>query len=181
MTGCFDYYSHYRALASHTIWLHRKRLITNDKQRVWFRGNQSLTQQLIDYSQGDFQLELLREYRVKPFMHEARALGIDLHNACRIREVLLKCQGEATVFARSIISDQAIRASKHQLTKLGTVPLGHLLFKRANVNLETRQIAKIERKYNNQQRTTFARRTLYQLNGENILVSEFFLQAVWEK
>lgn len=167
----------YQALASHTNWQHRKRVSMSDAQRLWFRGNQSLTKQLITYSQDNFSLELLAEYRAKPYMHEAKALGISLHKACQIREVLLKCHGKATVYARSIISDQAIKASKHQLTKLGTVPLGHLLFKRANVDLETRQVARIKQ----QDKTVFARRTLYQLNGEDILVSEFFLQAIWQK
>lgn len=163
------------AMVKQTVWHHRKRLPMSDAQRLWFRGNQSLTKQLVAYSDGEFELELLREYRSKPLMHEARALGIDLHRACQIREVMLKCNGQATVFARSIISDQAIRASKHQLTKLGTMPLGHLLFKQANVNLETRQVA---RTFING-KAYFARRTLYQLNGENILVSEYFLKTLW--
>jgi chorismate-pyruvate lyase len=88
---------------------------------------------------------------------------------------MLKCNGQATVYARSIISDQAIRASKHQLTKLGNVPLGHLLFKQAKVNLETREVARIV--ING--KTYFARRTLYQLNREDILVTEFFLRPLW--
>lgn len=167
----------YKYLSKHAVWLHRKRVFMEDAQKKWFRGNQSLTQQLLDHSQHNFSLELLAEYRAKPCMHEAKVLGIGLHRNCRIREVLLKCHGEATVYARSIISDQAIKASKHQLTKLGTTPLGHLLFKRAKVNLETRQVAKISK----EDSTMYARRTLYQLNGENILVSEFFLQEVWQQ
>lgn len=173
-----------KRMASHAIWHHRKRLPMNKSQREWFRGNQSLTKQLMAYSEGEFELKLINEYQGKPFMHEARALGLDLHRGCRIREVMLHCLGQETVFARSIISDQAIRASKHQLTKLGTIPLGHLLFKQANVNLETRQVAKIgygDMGSDSEKRPTFARRTLYQLNSENILVTEFFLQAVWEK
>ncbi len=162
-------------MVNQTIWHHRKRLPMNEAQRLWFRGNQSLTKQLIAYSDGEFELELLREYRGKPLMHESRVLGIRLHRSCQIREVMLKCKGQATVFARSIISDQAIRASKHQLTKLGTVPLGHLLFKQAKVNLETRQVAKTVINGD----TYFSRRTLYQLNREDILVTECFLRALW--
>lgn len=167
----------YKALATHASWQHRKSIVLSEAQRAWLRGNQSLTQQLIDYSQGDFELQLLDEHRAKPYMHESQALGLELQQECRIREVLLKCQGEATVYARSVISDQAIQASKQQLIKLGNVPLGHLLFKNAKVDLETRQIAKIDLL----DRSIFARRTLYKLNGENILVSEFFLQEVWNK
>ena len=162
-------------LAKHANWLHRKRISMSDKQRIWFRGNQSLTKQLIQYSDGQFELELLGERRLRPYIHEARALGISPSNGCRVREVLLKCHDQATVYARSVISDKAIKASKHQLTKLGSIPLGHLLFKQAKVNLETRQIARIDIKG----KQYFARRTLYQLNSEDILVTEYFLEKLW--
>jgi len=167
----------FKVLAAYANWQHRKSIIIREAQYAWLRGNQSLTQQLIEYSQGDFELQLLDEHRAKPYMHESQALGFKLQQECHIREVLLKCHGEVTVYARSIISDQAIQASKQQLIKLGNVPLGHLLFKNAKVDLETRQIAKIDLP----DRSIFARRTLYKLNGENILVSEFFLQEVWNK
>jgi chorismate--pyruvate lyase len=109
------------------------------------------------------------------FAHESRALKIPLHRSCLIREVLLYCKDQPVVFARSVISDKAIKASKHQLTKLGTIPLGHLLFNNAKVDLNTRQIARLT--IDKEQR--FARRTLYQLNGEAILVAEFFLSPPW--
>ncbi len=165
----------FNRLTKHSNWLHRKRIAMGDKQRIWFRGNESLTKQLIKYSDGHFELELLGEYWRQPYIHEARALGVAPHKGCRIREVILKCQGQNTVYARRTISDKAIQASKHQLTKLGTVPLGHLLFKQAKVNLETRQIAKIRV----DDQFYFARRTLYELNGEDILVTEYFLKPLW--
>lgn len=165
------------ALAKQSCWVHRKRLPLTENQKYWLRGNQSLTKQLVLYSQGDFSLEVIRELRQRPFAHEARKLNVPLHRSCVIREVLLICNNEPTVFARSVISDKAIKASKHQLTKLGKTPLGHLLFNQAKVNLDTRDVAKT--KQNNQK--YFSRRTLYQLNKEDILVSEFFISPPWEK
>ena len=170
--------NHYLALSNFLArqqnWQHRKRTPLTDSQRYWLRGNQSLTKQLIQHSNGNFDLEVIREIRAIPFAHEARVLGLPFFRSCLIREVVLFCNDQAVVFARSIISDRAIKASQHQLTKLGNIPLGHLLFNQARVNLETRQIMRFKLKEENH----FGRRTLYQLNGEDILVSEFFLMSL---
>jgi len=166
----------FKALAAEASWQHRESVLISEVQRIWLHSDESLTKQLIDYSEDNFELQLLDEYQDEPYSHESQALGFDVLQKCHIREVLLKCHGQATVFARSIISDQAIAASKQQLAKLGNIPLGHLLFKNGKVDLETRQIAKIDQL----DKSIFARRTLYELNGENILVSEFFLKEVWK-
>lgn len=167
--------NHFLALAKQSKWVHRKRLPLTQHQKYWLRGNESLTKQLIHYSQENFSLEIIKEVRGRPFMHEARKLKLDLHRNCLIREVLLSCNNEPMVFARSVISDKAIKASKHQLTKLGKTPLGHLLFNQAKVDLSTRQIAKITVN----KESSFARRTCYQLNKEDILVTEYFIQTPW--
>lgn len=169
----------FNKLAKHRNWHHRKRRPLSDAQRYWLRGNQSLTKQLIKLSQDGFKLQMVREVRMKPYAHESRFLGLPLHRSCLVREVLLFCQGKPVVFARSVISDKAMKASKHQLTKLGTIPLGHLLFNHAKVDLETRQLARILISACANKKEYFARRTLYKLNGENILVAEFFLSPLW--
>ena len=58
----------FKALAEYASWQHRKNILLSEGQRTWLRGNQSLTKQLIDYSQGDFKLQLLDEYRAKPYI-----------------------------------------------------------------------------------------------------------------
>ena len=161
----------YRNLAKATNWVHRKHYPLNEQEKYWLRGNQSLTKQLIKESNNRFEVVVLRETLARPYLHEARKLGIALHKIARIREVELRCHNEAAVYARSVIPLETLKGSGLQLTNLGNTPLGHLLFKRANVNLATREIAK--RQFNGKQR--WARRTLYQFNNQNILVSEFFV------
>ena len=166
----------YEQLAKVKDWQHRKRLSLTDKQRYWLRGNHSLTKQLIEYSDNNFELNLLGETWQKPYQHEAEVLRVKPEQECLVREVELLCNKQVVVYARSIISPAAIEASGHELTKLGNVPLGHLLFKNAKVDLETRELAKIIVS----DKPSFARRTLYQLNNEDILVSEFFIEPLWQ-
>lgn len=166
----------YPLLARHGRWMHRKIPILTEGQRYWLRGNQSLTKQLIEYSDNQFSVRVLREYRHKPYVHEVRKLGQPLNQACLIREVELLCKQQPIVFARSIIPLTALRGTGLQLARLGNKPLGHLLFKQANVDLEQREIALISL-----ESAYWARRTIYQFNGSDILVSEFFLDKPWDQ
>ncbi len=166
--------SQYDLLAKHVHWVHRKRHNLTEQQRYWLRGNQSLTKQLIAFSDGQFRVRVLREFRGLPYAHEAAKLNIPLYIACHIREVELLCHDEATVFARSIIPLDVLKGTGLQLAHLGNKPLGHLLFKQAKVDLEQRQVAKIELNGH----SSWARRTVYQFNRAGILVSEFFLMPL---
>ena len=161
----------YRKLAKTTHWFHRKRYPLTEEQKYWLRGNQSLTKQLIKKSDNHFEVIVLKEAFARPYLHEAIKLGLSLHKVAKIREVELRCDNEPSVYARSVIPLDVFKDSGLQLANLGNTPLGHLLFKRAKVNLDTREIAK--RNFVGKQR--WARRTLYCFNRQNILVSEFFL------
>lgn len=161
----------YRVLAKNSHWSHRKRHLLIEQEKYWLRGNQSLTKQLLKKSDNHFEVIVLKETLSRPYLHEARKLGISLHKITKIREVELRCNGEPSVYARSIIPLEVLKGSGLQLANLGNKPLGHLLFKRAKVDLETREIAK--RQFVGKQQ--WARRTLYCFNRQNILVSEFFL------
>lgn len=78
------------------------------------------------------------------------------------------------MFARSIIPAKALNGHGLKLAHLGDKPLGHLLFKQAKVDLEQRDISQITV----EQKTYWARRTIYRFNNSDILVSEFFLRIL---
>lgn len=162
----------YNELIKSNQWAHRKHYPLNEKEKYWLLGSESLTQQLIDDSENKFKVIVLKEKFEKPFHHEALKLGISLSKVAKIREVELQCNDKVAVFARSVIPLEALKGHGLKLANLGNKPLGHLLFKRANVDLETREIGKRSFK---QQYQRWARRTLYELNSDKILVSEFFL------
>jgi len=164
----------YQSMAANRNWRHRKRLPLTNEQKYWLRGNQSLTKQLVDWSDNHFRVQVINESYAKPYAHEAKKLALPPSCICKIREVELICKDKAVVFARSVIPLQALKGNGLQLAHLGNKPLGHLLFKQARVDLNQREIANIE--YSSE--SYWARRTLYKFHQANILVSEFFLDII---
>lgn len=160
----------YRKLAKVAHWVHRKHYALNEQEKYWLRGNHSLTKQLIANS-NTFEVAVLNEAENTPIPHEAEKLGIVESKTAKIREVELICDGVPAVYARSVIPLAALEGTGLELDNLGNQPLGHLLFKQAKVDLETRDVAKIV--VNEEPR--WARRTTYRFNHQDILVSEFFL------
>lgn len=160
----------YQQFAKTRHWHHHKRYSLNATETYWLRGNQSLTKQLIEHSK-QFEVIVLNEAIAKPLVHEAKQLGLAFNKIAKIREVELRCDGQTMVYARSVIPLEALKGSGLQLAKLGNKPLGHLLFKRAKVDLETRQLSKVTV----QGKQRWARRTIYRFNTQDILVSEFFM------
>ena len=133
----------------------------------------SLTQALVDLSDGNFSVKLLSQGIVGPKLHEQIALGYPLSRAAIVREVELQLYGESVVFARSIIP---LTLAKNSLANLGAKPLGHLLFKDGKIRVSKRQYSEI----NIGSLKLNARRTPYDYQGAQILVSEFFLPKIYD-
>ncbi len=134
----------------------------------------SLTLALSSLSNEDFSVNVLSQVVATPMFHEQIALSQPFSRAAMIREVELKLSDTAVVFARSIIPLELVSSGRNGLANLGRTPLGHLLFKDGNIRVSKRQILQ----------TTIdgvsvaARRTPYDYQGSQILVSEYFLPAL---
>ena len=164
----------YQEIARQQHWFfekHPANLSIEKKWWPWLFDKGSLTAMLIDYSNDNFYVKVLREYWGMPYLHEQKALGSTKQQLSLIREVELYCNDRAVVFARSIIPRNATIGKGRILTRLGSKPLGHLLFKKARVRKRKREVARIS--YKNKK--LWARRTPYVFLGEEILISEFFL------
>jgi len=133
----------------------------------------SLTQALVDLSDGNFSVKVLSQRIAVPQFHEQNVLVRPLSRAAMIREVELQLYGESVVFARSIIP---LKLSKNSLAKLGSKPLGHLLFSAGEIRVSKREYTQI----NITSLKVPARRTPYDYQGSQILVSEFFLPKIYE-
>ena len=141
--------------------------------RHWLSDRGSLTSALIELSNDNFRVNVLRQRIAIPTWHEQRNLGQPLHIAAMIREVELLLYDTPVVFARSIIPLRLVKMGKSSLGGLGNAPLGYFLFKAGNIRLSKRQLAATE--ISNQ--SHYARRTPYDYKGSTVLVSEFFLPA----
>jgi chorismate--pyruvate lyase len=93
--------------------------------------------------------------------------------------------------ARSIIPNNSSSGSNHEVLRLGKKPLGAVLFAKTRMHSKKklhRAISRLDKKsalwkkcfqkYPELPSVSWARRTLYQLKGRPILVSEVFLPAL---
>ncbi len=77
-----------------------------------------------------FDVVRLAQGRRAATAHEAAALGLPRRGAVHAREVLLHCDGQPVVWARSAVASAACTGPWKALKGLGTRPLAELLFQR---------------------------------------------------
>ncbi len=143
------------------------------KLSSWLLNKGSLTAALMTLSDGDFKVEVVWQGVAVAHPHEQQKLGIEKTQKTLIREVELNIFGQPVVFARSIIPLDFAGSEQSSLENLGSKPLGHLLFKDGNIRVSKREFAKI----GVDKEVIHARRTPYDYENKQILVSEFFLPS----
>jgi len=154
--------------------------------RSWLYERASLTQRLRNTCGHAFQVRLLQQCRAKPFQGEAKTLQISNGQHALIREVLLQCDRQPLILARTIIPHRTLRGAHRRLSSLGTRPLGEVIFsypRLQRLKLEVTHVLK--RDWSAESMAEMApdsgvwgRRTVYSLSGRKLLVCEFFLPAV---
>jgi len=146
------------------------------RYRNWLLDEGSLTQRLIEASNNNFHVEIAFQGWGKPSLSEARALKIHPRQQALIREVRLCGHGQPWVYARSIIPASTLSGPQRILKSLGDRPLGALLFKDPTMKrgaIETTLLP-----LTNAQGRAWARRSVFQLRGKPLLVTEVFLDSL---
>jgi len=167
----------YKQLAADSHWQANNASIQDNialKIQPFLLNDGSLTKQLMDLSDGHFEVIVVDEKIESPYSHEQQKLQTEGDEQAMIRQVELKIFDEVVVFARSIIPISLINTKKNSLANLGQKPLGHLLFRDGNMDISEREFNYLV--IDNEE--FFARRTPYQYQETNILVSEFFLTTL---
>ena len=133
-------------------------------------------------------MEVLSEEVRQPQINEGRKLGMGQRHWARIRQVLLLCDGEPWVAARTIIPLSTLQGSLRRLRHLKNRPLGAFLFAHPRLergNIEVTQLpfsAPPLNLINNSTQITdqapWGRRSLFRLQSHPVLVSEVFLQSL---
>jgi len=165
--------------------LHRRRLPA--KQRGWILAEGSLTGHLRVLCPQRFTLAVLREARWRPRSDEARALRLRGDRASLIREVALRCGDEPLVIARTVIPATTLRGKVQRLARLGSQPLGALLFTDKTARrgpLELGHLTLAQAGISQAppvDEPVWARRAVFHLGGAPLLVSEFFLPALFTR
>ena len=155
----------------------------------WLLQEGSLTQRLKQHAQT-FQVKLLGQ-RPAPIFDSELAL-FKRHHArvpfeATVREVLLCCDDQPWVFARSLFPLSALHHKNLNLSALGTMSLGQSLFDQADLlrspfevtTLDTEHvISQLNQQLHGKLHPLLGRRSLFSTHNQHVLVSEIFLSPV---
>jgi len=133
----------------------------------WLSDAGSLTQLISNKTKSSVSVEVLTDQNQNLLKDEACLFHQPLHR-CRIREVYLCVNDVPVVFARSVLPTFSSTGINRDVLQLGSKPLGEVLFKKGKAPILLRQITEVPG-------LGWGRRSLYQLRGHPILISEFFL------
>lgn len=159
--------------------LHRQQL--PDAVRPWLLDRGSLTERLIKASNSNFRVELISQRWGVPTADEAALLALKPRQQALIREVLLVCNDEPWVYARSILPFNSLQGSLRFLRKLKNSALGALLFKDPYLMRSHFEVANIKLPNPlipiDASTSVFGRRSLFILHDQPLSVAEIFLPA----
>ena len=160
------------------------------KWQSWLSDTGSLTQKIESVIGQKLEVLVLRDCRQNLNGDESRYFRFKIKR-CRIREVLLCANGMPLVIARSVIPSSSSSGSNHGVLRLGSKPLGAVLFAKTRMHSKKKPIREIAgldkqsalwkkcfQQYSSLPSVSWARRTLYQLKGRPLLVSEVFLPTL---
>ena len=143
--------------------------------RPWVLDRGSLTQRLINASQGQFKVRVTRLHWAYPSVDECAVLSLPLRQKALIREVELCIAGVPWVRAHSVIPLATLLGEERQLRYLGSKPLGAFLFASRTMEREALQLARFR---DSDGALCFARRSVFRLHAKPLLVSEMFLSEI---
>jgi chorismate--pyruvate lyase len=160
------------------------------KWQPWLSDTGSLTQKIEKAIGQKLEVLVLRDCPQSLNSDESRYFHFKIRR-CRVREVLLCANGVPLVMAHSVIPTLSSSGSNHAILRLGTKPLGAVLFSSSRKHSKARpprDIARLDKSSELWKRCSqhfgslssplWARRTLYRLKGHPILVNEIFLPAL---
>lgn len=153
-----------------------------DQWRDWLSDTGSLTQRLLDASEGKLSVQIIRQCLDAPRLSERLALGLAPRRLALIREVILLGDGVPWVYARSVLPMTTLTGSLRKLRRLDNRPLGALLFQSPSMTREPVEVAchnsanaKLPVVLGHIDTPLWGRRSVFRLNRKPLLVSEIFL------
>jgi chorismate--pyruvate lyase len=180
-----DYGKH----AFEPVWQPGERLrrhALNALERDWLLDDSSLTRRLQQACAGRFHVEVISQRLERPMLSEARALGRPPREIALVRQVRLHCAAQAWVFARTVVPLPSLEGGLKRLTLLGCRPLGAVLFADPKMRRQPLEIARITPRHRLHRMAAasepdarlWGRRSVFTLQGNPLLVSEFFLPTL---
>lgn len=148
----------------------------------WLFDSSSLTAKLITACPGCFSVELIEQKKGRPALDESRALNLRSRQLAVIRQVVLHCDQQSWVYARTVIPITTLQGPLRRLVTLGKKPLGAILFADKSIQRGKVEVAVIKPCHKifyykglSQQENLWGRRSVFSKQQKSLLVSEFFL------
>lgn len=163
-------------------WVPPQQLTLTDTQADWLLYEGSLTARLKRIGK-QFSVQLLGQAQHPPHAEERRRVAHE--RPVVVREVLLYCNHQPWVFARSLFSPRAENANTLNLKTLGEQSLGESLFGRDDLHSGSIEVADVQpnhpvaewnTRWFHSTRHLLGRRRMFSTQGEQLLVSEVFLE-----
>lgn len=152
----------------------------------WLGHRPSLTKRLTEMSKQQCYVMVMYQGWDKPYQDELAILGLE-DELSWVREVVLYCDKQAMVFARSIFP-RALFENDGRFHHLGAQGLGTELFKDPNIQREDIEVATVNKKHllfnhcqkmvENSAEELLARRSIFSIKKQQLLVCEVFLPHV---
>lgn len=159
------------------------------RYRPWLLDRGSLTRRIQERCTA-FSVRSVRQRRAKANADEPALVGLRPSSRALLREVYLYCRDTPVVFAHSVLPEKSLRGAWGGLSRLGTRPLGAVLFDNPKVRRTPLQFKKVNPHHNLYRRacrelknpppSLWARRSVFSLHGQPILVTEVFLPGILE-
>ncbi len=155
--------------------------------KSWLHEDTSLTQRLRD-EWGTVRVHVLLECWHVPYLAERKRLQLPENRLCLVREVVLLSGNTPLILARTIIPRATLMATHGNLAKLGTRPLGEILFSSPSLERQWLGVShllpdkwKLTQSPFSVEKPLWGRLTRYSIKKQPMLVSEFFLPSLFEK
>lgn len=123
------------------IWTTRNSFL--GQERRWVGGPGSLSARLAAVGQK-FSVQVLSQGMQKLRADESKALGWSVRRVGYVREVMLRVDGVAVVFARSVTAQAQSLGPWRSIRGLGTRPLADVLFKRVGIARTPLQYSRLQ-------------------------------------
>lgn len=167
-------------MLNHTLdWqTYRPHLQFPKQAKSWLLDQQSLTHKLIKASDNNFRVQRLKQVWAVPNQSEQQALAMRPREVALIREVFLYCNEQPWVYARSVLPYRSLCGPLRFLRFLQHSSLGSELFKYPHLERHGFDIAVVasnELPIKLEPHALYARRSVFSLQQNPVLVAEFFL------
>jgi len=149
---------------------------------AWLTDDGSLTGRLIDLGRGEFRVKRLYQGWQVPLPSEKRLLALPSRQLALVREVALQLDQQTVVFARSVFPVSSLTGSLAHLRRLQNKSLGAILFRHPGMRRCPFELAHMAGDSDylpsalHQDEPAWGRRSRFEIQGKQLLVSEVFLQ-----